>query len=394
MTRILKNILDLIKETIEAWSKDKASRLAAALAYYAIFSIAPLLIVIIAITGLIFGESAARDEIAHQIEGLVGREAAAMIQTMIANINNPASGIIASIIGVSTILFGASGLFNQVQSALNTIWHAPPRQDKGITSFVKQRLTHFAMVFGVGAVLLFSLFTDIVLTAISEYFGIDPLPQARNFSTLFVTTTLLFAVIYKVLPDVKIAWRDVAIGAAVTALLFNAGKILIGSYMGRSSVGSAYGAAGSLVVLLVWIYYSMQIFLLGAEFTHVYALKFGSQVTCAGQPIGTNEEEPSRAESEPEEQPFANADNGQIMAVEDTAMAVEDTAVALENTATTEPPAITSDDEDHAPIPEQVQKAKRTSKILTVASIVGSLIASGLGAHWLYRKRKNKKEPV
>jgi len=274
--RFGKNIFELIKETLTAWQADKASRLAAALAYYAIFSIAPLLMIIIAIIALVFGERAAKNEIAGQLQVLVGPDAAGMIQTMIASMHNRASGIWATIIGTLTIVLGASGLFGQVQSALDTIWHALPPKKGNVLHLVKERLIHFAMVLGMGALLLLSLFTGIAATAITNYFNVGSLLQTVNIVTSFVLIMLLFAIIYKALPSVKIAWWDVWIGSAVTSVLFTLGKLFIDMYMANSSIGSAYGAAGSLVVLLVWVYYSAQIFLLGAEFTHVYAKKFGS----------------------------------------------------------------------------------------------------------------------
>ncbi len=270
------DVFDLIKETGLAWWRDQASRLAAALAYYALFSIAPLLIILIAIIGLVFGERAAQNEIAHQLAGWVGEDSAMLIQSLVAHINNRTSGITASLVGLVTILYGASGFFNQIQGALNTVWHVPPRPGSGLLNWLRRRLNQFAMVFVVGALLLSSFFADVVLAALSKYFGLANPFNLRSSLISLSTITLLFAVIYKVLPDLKIAWRDVVVGAAVTALLFTVGKTLIGLYMGRSGVGSAYGAAGSLVALLVWIYYSAQIFLLGAEFTHVFAQKFGS----------------------------------------------------------------------------------------------------------------------
>ena len=274
--RIAKNIFALIKQTLTAWQTDKASRLAAALAYYAIFSLAPLLMIVIAIIALVFGERAARNEIAGQLQALVGPDAAGMIQTMIANLNNRTSGILATIIGTLTIVLGASGLFGQLQSALDTIWHVPPPEKGNFVKVLKEWLMHFAMVLGVGALLLLSLLSGIAATAITNYFNVGNILHIVNISTSLFLTTLLFAIIYKALPTVKIAWWDVWIGATVTAILFTLGKLLIDVYMANSSIGSAYGAAGSLVVLLVWVYYSAQIFLLGAEFTHAYTQIFGS----------------------------------------------------------------------------------------------------------------------
>ena len=276
-----RTIWTLLKETFSEWSEDKASRLAAALAYYTIFSLAPLLIIAIAVAGLVFGQEAAQGELVAQIQGLVGQEGAKLIETMIQSASKPTSGIIATAIAIATILFGASGLFGQLQDALNTIWEVKPKPERSILGMVKDRFLSFTMVLGIGFLLLVSLIISAVLSALNPYLT-DLLPgsiyliQILNVVISFGVITLLFAMIYKVLPDVKIAWGDVWIGAAVTSLLFTLGKFLIGLYLGNSSAGSAYGAAGSLVVLLLWVYYSAQILLFGAEFTQVYAKRRGS----------------------------------------------------------------------------------------------------------------------
>lgn len=357
-------VFELLKETALAWQRDKASRLAAALSYYAIFSLTPLLIIIIAILGLVFGERAAQAEIAHQIEGVVGLEAAVMIETMLANFGNPASGILTSFVGLITLLYGATGLFNHVQGTLDTIWRAPPRSGNGVAHFFKQRALHIAMVFGVGALLLLSLFAELIITAVTEYLKLETLPQMRNFLVSLAMLTVLFTVIYKILPQVKIAWRDVLIGAAVTSLLFNVGRILINAYMRWSNIGSIFGAAGSLAVLLVWIYYSAQIFLLGAEFTHVYALKFGSLRQPATLPGAEDVVPPV------------------------VAARAEDVAV---------PPPLLADDElpalpdAGAPTPAAGPKRRAwPKKALAVTTVVGTVAASVFGVSWLHRKRKEK----
>ncbi|TFG66835.1 MAG: YihY/virulence factor BrkB family protein, partial [Anaerolineales bacterium] len=222
-----KKIIGLLKDTLYAWQQDKGSRLAAAFAYYTVFSITPLLIIIISITGLVFGERAARDEIAYQLEGLIGSEAAAMIQMMLANFENPASGIFTTIVGLGTMVYGATGLFYHVQGALNTIWHAETAVN-GFMYHVKQRFIHLAIIFGVGAFLLLSIFTEFVFTAITEYLNLENSPQIHNFILYLVMVAVLFAVLYKILPEVKTAWRDVVLGAAVTSVLFNVGRSLIG----------------------------------------------------------------------------------------------------------------------------------------------------------------------
>lgn len=277
-------IFRLLRETITEWQNDKVPLLAAALAYYTVFSIAPLLIIAIAIAGAFFGEEAARGEIIGQIKGLVGQQGAEAIQSMLQNTQQPsANSGLATLFGIVTLLIGATGVFGQLQDALNIIWDVKPKPGVGLKVFLLSRLLSFAMVLVIGFLLLVSLLLSAILAAISHYFG-DLIPsfqfvgQLLNFTLSFVVITLLFAAIYKVLPDVKVPWQNLWLGAIVTALLFNAGKSLIGLYLGNSAVSSTYGAAGSLVVILIWIFYSAQILLLGAEFTHVYSRYRGTPI--------------------------------------------------------------------------------------------------------------------
>jgi membrane protein len=289
----LKVIVELLKETFKEWQEDKASRLAAALAYYTAFSIAPLLVIVIAIAALVFGEQAAKGEIVGQIQGLVGKESAEAIQTMIDNSRKPTTGLVATLISVGILLFGATNVFAQLQDALNTIWEVAPKP--GVKGLVKARFISFAMILGVGFLLLVSLVLSTVLAVIGNYLG-GLLPNLQflwttlNFLISFGVITLLFAMIYKFLPDVKITWNDVGIGAAITALLFTVGKSVLGLYLANSSVASTYGAAGSFVVLLLWVNYSAQILLFGAEFTQVYANKYGSQIVPANHAVPLTEE--------------------------------------------------------------------------------------------------------
>ncbi len=296
--KILKAFFETIKETFVAWQEDNASRLAAALAYYTIFSLAPLLIIAIAIIGLIFGESAAQNEIAAQISDTVGPDAASLIQTMIASAGDSQSGFFASVLSIGTMLFGASGLFNQLQDALNTIWHVAAPESAGFRHQIKKRFWHFVMVFGVAALLLLSLFSNIAAQVIAQYIEIGGVYKTLNALFSYALVTLAFAVIYKALPDANIAWRDVWVGAAVTSLLFAVGNWGIGLYMSSGNIGSTFGAAGSLIVLLVWIYYSTQIILLGAEFTQVYAHKFGSKIESLGavKDVETAEDTPGASD--------------------------------------------------------------------------------------------------
>ena len=278
--------IQLLKETFRSWSEDKAPRLAAALAYYTIFSVAPLMIIAVAIASLIFRREAATGQIVAQIQHTVGPRAATAIQEMVQHSSKPSAGIVSSIIGVVTLLAGAGGVFGQLQDALNTVWEVEPRPDRGLLAKVKERFLSYSMILGVGFLLLVSLLLSAGLAAITKYMGhaipwLGAVGPVMDVVLSVVVFTLLFALIYKVLPDAEVAWRDVWIGALMTAVLFAVGKFLIGLYLGRSSVASAYGAAGSLVVLLLWIYYSAQILLFGAEFTKAYAVRYGSRIVPA-----------------------------------------------------------------------------------------------------------------
>jgi len=290
-----KTIGVLLKETFDEWNEDKASRLSAALAYYTIFSLAPLLIMAIAIAGSIFGEEAARGEIVGQIQGLVGKSGAEVIETAIENANKPATGTIASLISIVALLFGATGVFSQLRDALNTIWEVQPKPGLPVKGFIRQNILSFTMVLGIGFLLLVSLIISAVLAAINSYFsgllpGFDVMWRIGNFIISFGVTTLLFAMMFKFLPDAKITWGDVLIGAAITSVLFSIGRFLLGAYLGNGSFGSTYGAAGSLVVILAWVYYAAQILFFGAEFTQVYARKFGSQIVPDEHAVTVTEE--------------------------------------------------------------------------------------------------------
>jgi membrane protein len=273
----------LIRETFADWKEDKASRLAAALAYYTIFSIAPLLILVIAITSTLFGREAVSGQVEAQLQGLIGEEAAQFVQALIRDTWREGDGLAASVIGVITLLLGATGVFGQLHDALNTIWEVPPSKGRGFAGILQHRFASFTMVLGIGFLLTVSLLINAALAAAQgfvagEHEEVAYIGQGINFVMSFGVITVLFAMIYKVLPDARIEWRDVWIGAAVTAFLFNIGKLAIGFYLGRSAVASAYGAAGALVILLVWVYYSAQILFFGAEFTQVYAHRFGSRI--------------------------------------------------------------------------------------------------------------------
>jgi membrane protein len=285
-----KSLFSMLKEAASEWSHDKASRLAAALSYYTLFSIAPLLIIAIALAGLVFGREAASNQIFLQVRGFVGDAGAQAIQGMVASAGRPGAGIIATAIGVATLLVGAAGAIGQLQDALNTIWEVEPKPGQGIKGFLRNRVLTFSMVLVIAFMLLVSLVLSAGLAGAGHYLDrLLPFPvgalQAINFLLSFLVISVLFAMIYKFLPDVEIGWKDVWIGGAVTALLFSIGKLLIGLYLGRGSVTSAFGAAGSLVVILIWIYYSSQILFFGAEFTQVYASRSGSRLKPAPNAI-------------------------------------------------------------------------------------------------------------
>ena len=281
-----RSTLHLVKQAFSEWNEDKAPMFAASLAYYTMFSIAPMLVIAVSVAGMVFGEEAARGEIQAQLQELVGESGAQIIEQMMISARKPSTGILATVLGVLALIFGATGVFVQLQDALNHIWDVQPPKRNGVLEFLRARFLSFAMVLVIGFLLLVSLVVSAALAAIGAWFdhlfpGWSTLWQGLNLLVSFAVITVLFAMMYKILPDTRVAWRDVWLGAAVTSLLFSLGKFAIGLYLGRSTVASSYGAAGSLAVVLVWVYYSAQILFLGAEFTQVYARSHGSR---AGEP--------------------------------------------------------------------------------------------------------------
>jgi membrane protein len=279
-----RDLFDLVKDTYNVWSEAKAPRLGAALAYYSVFSIAPLLILVLAVAGWVFGKEAAERRLAEQIQSLVGPEIAQAVQKLVENAADPGAGWVAAAVSLVTLLLGAMGAFVQLQDALNTIWGVAPKPGRTLRATIKDRILSFAMVLTIGFLLLVSLAISAALSFLDHFLTPSALPggatlwQGVNAVVSFAFVTLLFAMIYKVLPDVRVAWRDVWLGAAVTALLFSLGKYLLALYLGRRSVTSAFGAAGSLVLILLWVYYSSQVLLLGAAFTRAFARKYGTPV--------------------------------------------------------------------------------------------------------------------
>jgi membrane protein len=272
----------LAKEAVSSWSDDYAPSMGAALAYYTLFSIAPLLLIVIALAGLVFGEEAARGQIFGELQSLMGTQGAAAVQALLANVNQPSKGVFAAVVGMAALVLGAMSVFGELQNALDRIWRAPVRPGgANLLNLLRARLLSFGMILGIGFLLIVSLLASAGLAALGKWwapaFGEwTGIAEALNFVLTFATVTASFALIYKVVPRVRVEWPDVWIGAAVTALLFTVGKFAIGFYIGTASFASGFGAAASLVVILVWMYYSAQIFLLGAEFTWVYAHTLGS----------------------------------------------------------------------------------------------------------------------
>ncbi len=274
----------IVRDSAYAWIEDRAPRKGAALAFYMVFSMAPIVIIATAIAGAFFGDAAARGEIFAQAKSLLGAAGAQAVQTIIASAGRPGRGTVPAIVGIVTIVIGATSALAELKDGLDQIWHTPAERAGGfwryLWDFARTRLLSIGIILTLGLLLLVSLVLSALLAGLARRLGVsdtaDVLLQTLDFLVSFTLVGILFATIYKVLPSVQLAWRDVAIGAGVTALLFTAGKHVIGVYLGNSAVTSMYGAAGSLLVVLIWVYYSAQIFLYGAEFTRLYTYRFGS----------------------------------------------------------------------------------------------------------------------
>jgi membrane protein len=276
------NIWQLCRATVEEFVADNALSRGAAIAYYTVTSLAPVLLIVIAIAGLVFGQAAAQGAIVGELSGMMGSTSADVLQSMIESAGHPRSGTVATLIGIVTLLATASGVFGEIQSALNAIWKIEPRSSGTVSRLVRARLASLGLVATLGFLLLVSLVISAGLQAIDTWTrahiaGLLVLLQGLNFLVSLLIVAALFGAVYKVLPDKELEWQDVAVGALVTSLLFSFGKFVISLYIGSSALASSYGAAGALIVILVWIYYSAQIFLLGAEFTKVYAAAHGSR---------------------------------------------------------------------------------------------------------------------
>lgn len=298
-------IFDLLKASYQGWSRDNASLYAAALTYYTFLSLAPVLVIIVAVAGLVYGDAAVRGDIVNEIQLAVGAEAALVIQELIVNASTSGSSVWATVLSTVLLLVGASGLFSQLQRTLNMIWGLHPAPETGLLNIIRKRALAFAMLLVAGLLMLLSIATTTLITTVGDRLAIwlpgfgQLLPQINIIASLIILT-LLFALLFKVLPDAHITWKDVLLGAAVTTVLFMLGRFLINLYLSRSSTTSAYGAAGSFVLILLWVYYSAQIFFFGAEFTKVYANKYGTRLKPSSNAIWrsdyVNPNPPSAAE--------------------------------------------------------------------------------------------------
>jgi membrane protein len=267
----------MLRRSVVEWIEDQVPRRAAALTFYAGFSLAPLLLIAIAIAGVVFGTDAVRGRVVEQLQGLLGPDAARAVETALKNTRTTGSSVLATLIGVATLFVGASGVFGELQESLNEIWKVRKKPGLGIREFLRSRFLSFTFVVGSGFLLLVSLLVSAVLEAVTRLFVSTALLRIAGLALSFAVVGTLFAMMFKKLPDVRTRWSDVWLGAAITAVLFTVGKWLIGLYLGHSALSSSYGAAGSFVVLLMWLYYSSQIVLFGAEITHAYAHEFGTE---------------------------------------------------------------------------------------------------------------------
>lgn len=300
----LKAIWTLLKTSVTEWVDDKAPRLGAALSFYTAFAIPPLFIIAIFIAGLVFNPNAVRSQMFSEVGGLIGQKAAHAIESAMAEYQNH-KGTFASVAATITLILTATGLFIELQDALNTIWKVEAKPGHGVKGFIRIRLMSFATVVGIAFLLMVSLIVSAALAALSGYFSellpaLGVLSEIANGLVSFGVITVLFALIFKILPDIKISWRNVWIGGAVTSFLFTVGKFLLGWYLGRSTMASAYGAAGSIVLILLWVYYSAQILFFGAEVTKVYATRFGEQAQPASYARWVSE---SQCKEQPEAKP-------------------------------------------------------------------------------------------
>ena len=292
---LTKTAFDLLKKTYNSWNEDNAPRLGAALSYYTIFSIAPLLVIATAIAGVALGHDAVQGQLKETLTGTLGQNGAQAVEGMVTSANRSGTGTVATVAGIIMLIAGASGVFAELQGSLNTIWGVVPKKDRGVWAVIQDRFLSVVMALGTAFLLLVSLVVSAVLAGVGKYLsgslpGGEMLWSAVNSVVSFGVVALMFALLFKYLPDAKTHWKDIWIGALATAALFVVGKTVIGLYLGRTSVSSAYGAAGSLAIVLLWVYYVAQIFFFGAEFTKVYAGTHGSRVIPAKNAVPVTEE--------------------------------------------------------------------------------------------------------
>ena len=291
----VKQLIELLRITYCSWQEDKAPRLGAALAYYTVFSIPPLLILLIGIASLVFDSTVVQGRFLRTLQDLVGPQGAAALQDILATPRAEKPGVIATILGTATLLLGASAVFGHLKDAINTVWEIEPKPTEGKLAFLRKYVFSLAMLLGTGFLLLVSLAVSTLLVALGDTIqaylpGGEGLWAAMDMLSSLAVISFLFALLYRYIPDAIVAWKDALLGGLVTSILFNMGRYLIGFYLGRSDIGSAFGAAGSLVVLLVWVYYSSQIFFFGAEFTKAYATLYGSNIVPEPHAVPVTEE--------------------------------------------------------------------------------------------------------
>ncbi|HEY3278070.1 MAG TPA: YihY/virulence factor BrkB family protein [Syntrophorhabdaceae bacterium] len=303
-----RGIVELFKDTFQEWRHDDASTLSAALAYYTIISLAPLLVIIIGLVAFIFGKEAAQGQVMQQLASILGPQSANTLREIVEHSPQRSVGIVATAISVVVLAFSAAGVFYQLQTSLNTVWEVTPKSSQGFWSIIRSRLPSLSIIPVIGFLLIVSLAASTAVAAFGTFMGglfpgITVLLQIAEFVISFGVIAILFSLIYKILPDVRVRWRDVWLGGAFTSLLFTLGKFCIGLYLGKSSMASGYGAAGSLVVLLVWVYYSAQIFFFGAEFTQLYTNRYGSRMKPTTEAASLPGEDPGdkRHPSHPEQ---------------------------------------------------------------------------------------------
>jgi membrane protein len=298
---MLRTVFGLLKETASAWVEDKASSRGAALAYYSMFAFAPIVLLAVSLAGLVYGEDAARGKVAEQLQGILGGPVADAIESLVRSAGNKRASTLAAVVSLAVALFGAATLFGELQDTLNTIWKVAPRPGRAVVGIIRDRAFSFAMVLSAGVLLIASLIVTAALNAVAHYFNPASLPggvslwQGLNWLVSLAFVTLLFALIFKVVPDVHVPWSEVWVGAILTGVLFTVGKYLLALYVTRAGVASPYGAAGSLVVAMVWVYYSAQIVLFGAEFTRAQARRSGTGGAPARGAVPVSKEEMAAA---------------------------------------------------------------------------------------------------